>query len=108
MDFTGKPMKSMIYVSAIGTDSDQRLATWVESAVKLARGGATRKCPSNSRGGVALLLQVWALADQRLQSQCPSEWYGSGIEALLVITGLVIERAGQRHILFSTQGSRDL
>jgi len=37
MDFTGRPMKSMIYVSAIGTDSDQALATWVESAVKLAR-----------------------------------------------------------------------
>ena len=37
MDFTGKPMKSMIYVSATGTDSDQALATWVESAVKLAR-----------------------------------------------------------------------
>ena len=36
MDFTGKPMKSMIYVSAIGTDSDQALATWVGSAVKLA------------------------------------------------------------------------
>jgi TfoX/Sxy family transcriptional regulator of competence genes len=37
MDFTGKPMKSMIYVSAIGTDSDQALATWIGSAVKLAR-----------------------------------------------------------------------
>src|SRR6516225_1817037 len=37
MDFTSKPMKSMIYVSAIGTDSDQALATWVRSAVKFAR-----------------------------------------------------------------------
>ena len=37
MDFTGKVMKSMIYVSAIGTDSDQALATWVESAVKVAQ-----------------------------------------------------------------------
>ena len=37
MEFTGKPMKSMIYVSAIGADSDQALAAWVESAVKLAR-----------------------------------------------------------------------
>jgi TfoX/Sxy family transcriptional regulator of competence genes len=37
MDFTAKPMKSMIYVSAIGTDSDQALADWVESAVKVAR-----------------------------------------------------------------------
>ena len=38
MDFTGKPMKSMIYVSAIGTDSDQALSKWVESAVKFAQG----------------------------------------------------------------------
>jgi TfoX/Sxy family transcriptional regulator of competence genes len=37
MDFTGKPMKSMIYVSATGTDSDEALAAWVESAVRLAR-----------------------------------------------------------------------
>src|SRR5215472_13245344 len=37
MDFTGKPMKSMIYVSATGTDSDEGLAAWVESAVRLAR-----------------------------------------------------------------------
>ena len=37
MDFTGKPMKSMIYVSAIGTDSDKALAAWLESAVTLAR-----------------------------------------------------------------------
>jgi TfoX/Sxy family transcriptional regulator of competence genes len=37
MDFTGKPMKSMIYVSAAGTDSDQALASWVESAVSAAR-----------------------------------------------------------------------
>jgi TfoX/Sxy family transcriptional regulator of competence genes len=37
MDFTGKPMKTMIYVSATGTDSDEDLAAWVSSAVKLAR-----------------------------------------------------------------------
>ena len=37
MDFTGKPMKSMIYISAVGTDSDQALSSWVGSAVKLAR-----------------------------------------------------------------------
>ena len=37
MDFTGKPMKSMIYVSASGTDSDRALARWVESAISVAR-----------------------------------------------------------------------
>ena len=50
MDFTGKPMKSMIYVSAIGTDSDQALATWVGSAVKLARSVSETK---NARRAVA-------------------------------------------------------
>lgn len=37
MDFTGKPMNSMIYVSAIGTDSDEALEAWVQSAVMVAR-----------------------------------------------------------------------
>jgi len=32
MDFTGKPMKSMLYVEAAGTDSDEALKRWVESA----------------------------------------------------------------------------
>jgi hypothetical protein len=33
MDFTGKPMKSMLFVEAAGTDSDEALHEWVESAV---------------------------------------------------------------------------
>ena len=33
MDFTGKPLKSMIYVDADGVDSDAGLRVWVESAV---------------------------------------------------------------------------
>ena len=37
MDFTGRPMKSMIYVSPLGADSDQALAAWVQLAVRLAR-----------------------------------------------------------------------
>jgi TfoX/Sxy family transcriptional regulator of competence genes len=37
MDFTGKPMKSMIYVDACGLDSDETLRPWVESALKYAR-----------------------------------------------------------------------
>lgn len=43
MDFTGKPMKSMIYVSALGTDSDQELAAWVQSAASLARSAPGKK-----------------------------------------------------------------
>ena len=40
--------RPMIYCSAIGTDSDQALATWVESAVKLAR-SATQQAPRARR-----------------------------------------------------------
>jgi TfoX/Sxy family transcriptional regulator of competence genes len=37
MDFTGKPMKSMIYVEAAGVDSDLLLERWVQSAERVAR-----------------------------------------------------------------------
>ncbi len=37
MDFTGKPMKSMIYVDAIGIDSDASLERWVLAAAGIAR-----------------------------------------------------------------------
>ena len=43
MDFTGKPMKSMIYVSPLGTDSDQALEAWVHSAVSLTRTAPGKK-----------------------------------------------------------------
>ena len=33
MDFTGKPMKSMVYVSAEGIDADSDLQRWVDTAV---------------------------------------------------------------------------
>ena len=37
MEFTGKPMKSMIIVDPHGTDSDEALQEWVESALACAR-----------------------------------------------------------------------
>ncbi len=37
MDFTGKVMKSMIYVEAAGIDSDSSLERWVRSADQVAR-----------------------------------------------------------------------
>jgi len=43
MDFTGKPMKSMIYVSPLGTDSEQALEAWVRTAVRLARSAPGKK-----------------------------------------------------------------
>ncbi len=36
MDFTGKPIKSMIYVDAAGIDADADLAEWVTLAASLA------------------------------------------------------------------------
>jgi TfoX/Sxy family transcriptional regulator of competence genes len=36
MDFTGKPIKSMIYVDAAGIESDEALASWVEAGADYA------------------------------------------------------------------------
>jgi TfoX/Sxy family transcriptional regulator of competence genes len=36
MDFTGKPMKNMVYVDAEGTASDDDLAGWVEAGADYA------------------------------------------------------------------------
>lgn len=59
MDFTGKLMNSMIYVSAIGTDSDEPLEAWLQSAVMVARrlpvkpgaGGRHKRPPSKQTAG---------------------------------------------------------
>lgn len=40
MDFTGKPMKSMVYVSAEGTSSGTALRQWVGAAATVAAGPA--------------------------------------------------------------------
>lgn len=37
MDFTGRPMKGMIYVSADGIRTARRLAFWVQMGLKFAR-----------------------------------------------------------------------
>jgi len=36
MDFTGKPMKNMVYVDPVGTESDGSLAAWVEAGADFA------------------------------------------------------------------------
>ncbi|AFU99952.1 TfoX/Sxy family protein [Simiduia agarivorans] len=30
MDFTGKPLRGMVYIAAAGVDSEEQLSTWVE------------------------------------------------------------------------------
>ena len=37
MDFTGRPMRGMIYVAGPGFESDQDLAAWVDSGASFAR-----------------------------------------------------------------------
>ncbi len=37
MDFTGRPMRGMVYVSRPGFESDQDLGAWVESGAAFAR-----------------------------------------------------------------------
>ena len=36
MDFTGKPMKGMVYVDSVGTEVDRALAAWVEAGADFA------------------------------------------------------------------------
>ncbi len=36
MDFTGRPMKNMVYIDAEGTASDEDLAVWVEAGADYA------------------------------------------------------------------------
>ena len=50
MDFTGKPMKSMIYVEATGIDSDSSLERWVKSAEKIARALPNKVVDDHQRG----------------------------------------------------------
>src|SRR5260370_26378472 len=47
-----------------------------------------------------LLFQVGPLANQRPQGQCPGQRNGSGVKALFIVARLVVERAGQRHVVF--------
>ena len=37
MDFTGRPMKSMIYLESKGVESDDRLREWIDRAFLFAR-----------------------------------------------------------------------
>jgi TfoX/Sxy family transcriptional regulator of competence genes len=36
MDFTGKPMKGMVFVDSAGTDADDDLASWVDAGADFA------------------------------------------------------------------------
>lgn len=58
MDFTGRPMNSMIYVNGAGTDSDEDLEVWFQSAVAVARHLPTKspagdRHPASLRGGTS-------------------------------------------------------
>lgn len=58
MDFTGKPSRSMVFVSACGVAGDEELRSWVEQAVRFAGGLSPKTDPSGSarsRAGVSAL-----------------------------------------------------
>lgn len=46
MDFTGKPMKSMVYVSAEGTASVVGLRRWISTAASMTKELAPKKPPA--------------------------------------------------------------
>jgi hypothetical protein len=50
MNFTGKPMKSMVYVGPAGTDSDQELEEWIDSACAFVRTLPAKKPARKARG----------------------------------------------------------
>ncbi len=37
MDFTGRPMRGLVYVGSVGIEDDEGLAAWVERGVAFAR-----------------------------------------------------------------------
>jgi TfoX/Sxy family transcriptional regulator of competence genes len=45
MDFTGRPMKSMVYVEPEGLRTGRQLQAWVEKAVAFARGLSAKPGP---------------------------------------------------------------
>ena len=45
MDFTGRPMRGMVYVDAAGIASDADLAHWVQRAVTVATSAGSRRSP---------------------------------------------------------------
>jgi TfoX/Sxy family transcriptional regulator of competence genes len=51
MRFTGRPMKSMLFVSDIGTDSDEALEMWIETALRVARGRPVKKVATRAARG---------------------------------------------------------
>jgi len=48
-DFTGRPMKSIIYVNALGFQQESQLRSWVKRAVDFVRTLPPKVSPSNDR-----------------------------------------------------------
>lgn len=49
MDFTGRPMRSMVFVDLHGSHSDQSLREWIESACAFVRTLPDKKTTSGNR-----------------------------------------------------------
>ena len=62
-DFTGRPMKSMVYVSPSGVRGDDELRSWVDRAVRFAAHAAAQGAEGLT--GYAQGAAVGALSDRR-------------------------------------------
>lgn len=49
MDFTGRPLRGMVYIAAEGLRTDASLATWIAEAVHAAMSGPKKPAPKPSR-----------------------------------------------------------
>lgn len=50
MDFTGKPIQSMVYVEPAGCADDEQLASWMNRAVRFARSLPPKRPARTGRG----------------------------------------------------------
>lgn len=48
MDFTGRPLRGMVYVTAEGLRTDASLASWIEEAVLVATSAPKKSTPKRS------------------------------------------------------------
>ena len=51
MDFTGRPLKSMVYVATEGLESDNDLKDWVDQGLSFARFLPPSRSPASRRAG---------------------------------------------------------
>jgi TfoX/Sxy family transcriptional regulator of competence genes len=49
MDFTGRPLRGLVYIAAKGVQTDASLASWIAEAVEVATSTPTESSPKRTR-----------------------------------------------------------